>query len=364
MATIESYRKKADPKKVYYLVRYRKPDHKQTTKRGFATKKAAEAFAATVEVSKLRNEYIDPTRSKITVGELGPDWLRRKSHLKPSSLRPLEISWRVHVEPTWGNVRVADVEHTAVQDWATALGETKQGTTVKRAFGVLSAILEEAVRDRRVLANPCAGVTTRRKTPKRRVYLDHKQVHALAAESGDRELVVLVLAYTGLRWGEMAALRVQDVDLVRRRLTVNENAVEVGNKMLIGSPKTHELRWVPYPQFMHDKMIRQCAAKLPAALLFPGHDGEVMRRTRTDTKSGGWFVGAIRRSGVPHITPHDLRHTAASLAVQAGAHVKVVQRMLGHKSAAMTLDTYADLFEDDLDDVAAAMDTAASRFIT
>ena len=61
------------------------------------------------------------------------------------------------------------------------------------------------------------------------------------------------------------------------------------------------------------------------------------------------------------LTPHDFRHTAASLAVQAGANVKAVQRLLGHKSAAMTLDVYADLFDTDLDDVAEALDHAVSE---
>ena len=83
-------------------------------------------------------------------------------------------------------------------------------------------------------------------------------------------MVVLVLAYTGLRWGEMAALRVRDIDLLRRRITINENAVEVGADMLIGTPKSHARRWVPYPKFMHTKMVEQCANKLPAALVFPG----------------------------------------------------------------------------------------------
>lgn len=61
------------------------------------------------------------------------------------------------------------------------------------------------------------------------------------------------------------------------------------------------------------------------------------------------------------VTPHDLRHTAASLAISAGANVKAVQRMLGHASAAMTLDTYAELFEDDLDAVASALDQQRSE---
>ena len=111
-------------------------------------------------------------------------------------------------------------------------------------------------------------------------------------------------------------------------------------------------------------MLAQCADKLPAALHFPGPDGSYPRRTGTDGKSSGWFAGAVQRAGVPRVTPHQLRHTAASLAVQSGAKFKVLQRMLGHKSAAMTLDTYADLFDDDLDSVAAAMDAAAAPYVT
>ena len=68
---------------------------------------------------------------------------------------------------------------------------------------------------------------------------------------------------------------------------------------------------------------------------------------------------ALTTSCIERLTPHDLRHTAASLAVSSGANVKAVQRMLGHKSAAMTLDTYADLFEDDLDAVAERIDERA-----
>ena len=71
-----------------------------------------------------------------------------------------------------------------------------------------------------------------------------------------------------------------------------------------------------------------------------------------------WFVSACRRAGVEPLPPHDLRHTAASIAVHAGANIKALQRMLGHKSAAMTLDVYADLFDSDLDDVARTIDAA------
>ncbi|GIU55651.1 hypothetical protein NicSoilC12_14000 [Arthrobacter sp. NicSoilC12] len=86
-----------------------------------------------------------------------------------------------------------------------------------------------------------------------------------------------------------------------------------------------------------------------------------MKRGGTSQTSRGWFVYALRRAGLARMTVHDLRHTAASLAISAGANVKSVQAMLGHASATMTLDTYADLFPDDLDAVAVALDAAASQ---
>ncbi len=106
-------------------------------------------------------------------------------------------------------------------------------------------------------------------------------------------------------------------------------------------------------------MIEQaCAGKGPEGLLFG--DGVNHMRNSGDK---GWFANAVRRAqefdpSIPRLTPHDLRHTAASLAISSGANVKAVQRMLGHASAAMTLDTYADLFEDDLDEVATRLNDA------
>ena len=95
---------------------------------------------------------------------------------------------------------------------------------------------------------------------------------------------------------------------------------------------------------------------MPEALLFASRDGQPLRPPYT---TYGWLDAAVRRAGVPRVTAHGLRHTAASLA--SGASAKVVQRMLGHASAAMTLDTYAGLFDEDLDTVADAMNAAATE---
>ncbi len=117
---------------------------------------------------------------------------------------------------------------------------------------------------------------------------------------------------------------------------------------------------MPLPRFLVDELARTVVTRPADELAFPSPQGAVLRNRNARS---AWFDAAARAIGEPGLTPHELRHTAASLAIKAGANVKAVQRMLGHASAAMTLDRYADLFDDDLDDVADRLDTlrAASR---
>jgi integrase len=115
---------------------------------------------------------------------------------------------------------------------------------------------------------------------------------------------------------------------------------------------------VPVPAFVLAELSLKCQGKDPGDLVFAGPDGTYLPRPKS---SGGWFAGAVKRARVQTVTPHDLRHTCASLAVSAGVNVLALQRMLGHTSAKVTLDTYADLFDDDLDAVAVTLDSRYSR---
>ncbi|TPW78412.1 site-specific integrase [Schumannella sp. 10F1B-5-1] len=350
MATIEPYETKQGRR---YRVRYRTPDRRQTDKRGFKTKREAELHLASVEVSKARGEYVDVSASRARVETLGANWLATQTHLKPSASRSIEIAWRVHVEPRWGRVSVADVQHSEVQRWVSELSKSRSATTVIRAYGVLAAILDVAIRDRRLAANPARGVKLPRKQKRAHIYLSAEEVAKLAEQVGDQKLFILTLSYCGLRWGEATALRRCDIDLARRRLEVRLNAVEVGSEIVIGTPKSHEQRSVPFPPSLAELFATACDGKAANDLVFTGSKGQRLLRPKTDA---GWFGTSVKRAGLARMTPHDLRHTAASLAVSAGANVKAVQRMLGHASATMTLDVYADLFEDDLDEVALRLD--------
>jgi integrase len=213
------------------------------------------------------------------------------------------------------------------------------------------------VSDGKVGRNVVAGVPLPRAKGKTKRFLDHVEVAKLVEAAGDDGLVVQVLAYCGLRFGELAALRVGRLDLLRRRIEVVESATEVNGRMVFGPPKSHHARSVPVPRSLVDPLALRCAARSPDEFVFTAPAGGVLwlRNWRRRV-----FDPAARAAGLDGLTPHELRHTAASLAVSAGANVKSVQRMLGHASAAMTLDIYSGLFDDDLDAVGDRLDEAAT----
>jgi hypothetical protein len=138
-----------------YRVRYRTPDHRSTQKRGFTTKRDAEMFAATVEVAKMRGEYVAPTVGKTTIGELGPAWLQRqRGHVKPSSLRAYESAWHVHIAPRWATRRIADIRRSDVAAWVANLSASRGPATVAMTYTVLKRILDDAVADRMLASKP------------------------------------------------------------------------------------------------------------------------------------------------------------------------------------------------------------------
>lgn len=357
MGSTEKYTTKTG--RTLWMARYRRPDGLQTKKRGFTRKMDAERFIAEVEVSKAHDAYIAPSDAAVTIDQLGQIWLEHhKQVVKPSTFMPDESAWRVHISPKWGTRKVGSIRHSEIKTWVAEKSKTKSPTLVRRIHGVLSAILDDAVKDRRISANPAKNIPLPKKIRKSRAYLTHKQVEQLAKQAAYGDYVRF-LAYTGLRRGEASGLRVKDVNPVKRRLRIEENAVVISGVINVGTPKNHEQREVPYPAFLDQAIEAAMQDKTPDQLLW----GNGIEHQLTGESKDGWFSGAVKRCqaadpSFPKITPHDLRHTAASLAVSAGANVKALQRMLGHASAAMTLDRYADLFDDDLSDVAEALNTA------
>jgi integrase len=304
--------------------------------------------------------YVAPKAGLLTVEEVYTPWSAAQGHLAPGTNATRTSAWRNHVQPKWSSLSVIDVKTSAVKTWVTQMVADEIGVpTMIHAFGVLRQVLGAAVDDHRIPRNPCDGVKLPTRKHADRGYLTHAQVAALAAAIERLPEVIRFLAYTGLRWGEMAALRVQDFDMLRRRVTISRSVTECG-KLVWGNTKTHKPRSVPFPASLANELAALMVGKGREDLVFANLRGGVLRGSNFRPRFFGPAVQKCQKADetFPRITPHDLRHTAASLAISAGANVKALQRMLGHAKASMTLDVYADLFDDDLDVVAGRLDTA------
>ncbi len=361
-----------------WRARFRTPEGRSRS-RSFARKGDAERFLTSVESSKSRGAYVDARLAQVRVGPWAERWLTGRGDLKPATRERYAGILREHVLPRWGATRLCDVRHAEVQRWVTDLAAARSPATVRKVCGVLSLVLDLAVRDDRLAKNPAAGVALPRVAVTERRYLTHGQVEQLAEacaapeqvskhrrpdeyRSDEYRLLTLVLAYTGVRFGEAAALRVRRLDLMRRRATIAESVTVVqGQGQVWGSPKGHEHRDVPIPRFLIDELAAHVAGKQPGDLVFAGVRGGGALRVAVFRSAG--FDRAAAAIGMPGLHPHELRHTAAALAIAGGANVKVVQQMLGHKSATMTLDQYGHLFGDQLDDVADRMDAGRAAAV-
>ena len=349
MASFERYTLKSGD--IRWRIYWQQPDHRQRNKSGFKTKRDAIAWAAKNIITAINDgAYVDPQGGRMLIGELGGTWIKsHESVWKPSHYKSIETSWRVHVAPKWESRRLSKVQHSEVQQWVNDLAAKRSASVVLRAFGILKGIYEMAQKDGRITKAPTEDIALPRKQRKKHVYLTPQQLYSLADCSGAYRPLILVLGLCGLRWGEATALTVGDVDFKNSRLHVTKSATWVGGDVVLGTPKNGQPRDVPLFDPVAEALRPVCAGRSADELLFRGEHGGYVQQVSIGKNHRCWYKTAIEQSGVPKLTAHDLRHTAASIAVHAGANVKALQRMLGHSSAAMTLDIYADLFERDLD---------------
>ncbi|MBE7187287.1 tyrosine-type recombinase/integrase [Jatrophihabitans endophyticus] len=338
-----------------WRARYRDHNGKETS-RHFDRKIDAQHWLDSITTAVTNGTYVDPIQSRISVAEWSQKWLSTKTNLKATTRRDYESLLEAHIVPRWGDATLADVRHEDITTWVAELTERGlSASRVRAAHVALSQILKLAIRSGRLARNPAEYVPLPRVRRADKRYLNHDEVDALADACQDHRVTILFLAYTGVRYGEMAALRVERLDLLRRRALISESVAEVAGRLVFSAPKTHQTRSVPIPRFLLEDLAQLVAGKGPRDLVFTGAKGAPLRLSHFRRAV---FLPAVARSGLDGLTPHGLRHTAASLAIAAGAPVKVVQTMLGHASATMTLDLYGHLYADQLDEVADRMDAA------
>lgn len=344
-----------------WQARYRNPGDRREVSRNFSTKTDAQAWLDGVTASLVRADYADPRGGRVHVGELAERWYATTAALKPSTRDGYRRLLDRHVVPRWGRTELRHVTTSGVAGWVADMSSRRSSSTTRKALMVLGQALDLAAADRLISVNPARASSIKVPTGARREMraLTVDELDALIGELPTKRdrMLVAVLGWTGLRFGEAIALQASDVDPLRRRLRVSRALAEVGGVTILGTTKTHQARSVAMPPSVADDLGEYMSGlgSSAEALLFPNRDGGYVRTT--------WkrrvFDPAARAAGLvpPTLRVHDLRHTAASLWIASGASVKVVQQQLGHKSASMTLDVYSHLFPDELDAQALRLDT-------
>jgi len=326
---------------------------------GYRTSREAKAALVEILGRVQRGDYVEP--SKLTVAEFMRDWLGSlRATLRPSTIAGYEALTQGHIIPMLGSMTLQKL--TAVQVTAFYGDLLEKGRrngkgglsarTVHYIHATMHKALGEAVRWGLVVRNvadqaspphPQAKEMRTWSATELRDFLSHVQ--------GDRLYAAFLLAATtGLRRGEVLGLRWRDLDFDARRLAVTQTLVCVGYAVVVSAPKTASgKRSVALDaatvaalrtyrkRILEERLYQGLGAPSPDDLVFTAIDSSPLH----PGQFADHFDRLVKASGVPRIRFHDLRHTHATLALQAGVHPKVVSERLGHASISITLDTYS-----------------------
>jgi len=333
------------------------------------TRRDAEAHLTTL-LAQLQGGTGVPT-SRMTTGALLSMWLHdyAKGRVRATTYVAYDTVVRVHLAPDLGAIPLLRLTAPAIEGWLTRMGQktyvppAKKGTmpvprplsasTVHQAFRTLRAALRQAVAWGIIVRNPLAGVKAPRLPVRPMRVWDEEQARLFLAEarrSSPHAGLYLAAVVTGMRRGELLALRWQDVDVVLSRLSVQRTLQRGKAGVVFADVKTpRSRRIVPMPQVLVRELERireaQAASRrvlgkayAPHDLVFCQPNGQPLHAHNLTMRD---FRRVIKRAGVPRVRFHDLRHCCATLLLRYGVHARVAQELLGHASIGTTMNTYS-----------------------
>ena len=357
--------KKIGPNNWQVRIGYNENGKRREYKRqNFQTKRDADDALANALVALGKGRAIDASRQ--TLAQYLASWLdiyERSRGVKPATLAKTREHLRAYIVPRLGSRTLRELKPQVVARFISDLlengrlnpsgGRTRQlsNKTVRNIVGTLSVALGQAVEWGLLPENPCSRVDLPRKNRPELVTLSGEQVAQFlltAQERRDPMLALWLLVFTtGMRRGELAGLRWQDIDLVAGTATIAQTRQVLDGEIIIGTPKTRAgLRTFSLDRWTVDELARAKDTQEQAArtlgywasdLVATDPDG---RPIHPDTLLKR-FRRALRAAGLPEIRLHDGRHTYVAYALESGVSVHIVASRVGHSSAAFTYDTYA-----------------------
>jgi integrase len=344
---------------IRYDAAYRGPDGRKRT-RTFLKVAPAVAWLRSQLAAADHGDWFDPIRGKATLATFYKEWgaeARRIGRPRERTLLEYNGIWRKYIEPALGARRLGSITREDIRGTlrtAAAVSAWRHNDTLK----VVRRILSAAVLAEHIGRNPAAGVPMMHIDQDEPWVLTPAEIEAIVdAVPGRYQALVLTAAYGSLRWSELIALTVRDLDLIRNRIRIDHTLVEAGT-LIVGEPKTkRSRRWVTVPDFVTFAISEHLR-------LYPGKDGLVFTAERG---------GPIRRPAFGRLVWkkatataelegfqfRDLRHTGATLALQEGVSPVLVAFRLGHSTTRMIETTYGRLIESMDADIAARLSSTA-----
>jgi integrase len=329
-----------------WVARYTGPDHRERSK-SFTRKVDAERFLADQESRKARGLWLDPALGREALSSFWTRWLERALGTGRPSERTIasyrEI-WCLYLEPRLGACPVASITRADVVDLVADLAE-RSAWRASDALKVLRMLLNRAADEGIIGRNPAARVPAPKVHLEEPWVLSPEEVERLADCVGGRwRALVLTAAYSSLRWSELVALRLSRLDLLRRRIRVEEKLTKYG-RLMPGEPKTRQSRRaVSIPEGVALELAEHIRRFPPGedGLVFTAPEGGPVRRHNFRNRV---WVSATKAACLEGFPFKNLRHTGASLAIAAGANPLLVAARLGHTSTRMVEKHYVSLFE-------------------
>ncbi|MGI8664408.1 MAG: tyrosine-type recombinase/integrase [Acidimicrobiales bacterium] len=329
-----------------YEVRYRAPDGNERSKR-FRTRREARAYDAEQHSQLSSGAWIDPRDAATPFADVARDWLTSNPAKRPATYARDEVDIRRRLLPSLGARAIGSVTATEIQalvkDWSLQV----KPRTVRRRYGTLRAILNHAVERDLISRSPCRAIKLPAPAPIERPIVTGEQLAALVSELGDTGLMATVGALLGLRWGEVAGLRVGRIDFDEGTIAVAEQVTRGSTgASILGEPKSAAgRRTLAIPDSLSEQLLEHIATRglTPSdrrAFVFAGRDGRHL--TYSNWRQRIWDP-ACKRAGLAGLGFHDLRRANATGLVAEGVDIKTAQHRLGHSDPRLTLAVYAQV---------------------
>ena len=329
--------------------------------RSFDRLSDARRFKRGVDADRDRGELIDPRLGRTPFAGWAWEHLNSKHDLRASTRATDESYMRNHVAPAFGPAPLDSIKPLAVQAWVNALSRELAPKTVRECYRLMGAVMRAAVDARLIAESPCRGIKLPRRPHQEQRFLTVEQVDTLAdAIDPHFRALVYSAAYLGARWGELAGLKRENLDLLRRRVHIVGTLEEIGGHVRY-VPETKSgasRRTIGLPNFLVDLLASHLAEAPVGEHVFTTKRGAPLRRSAF---RASYWLPAVERADLGPLRVHDLRHTCAGLLIEAGAHPKAIQARLGHSSISTTLNTYGHLMPSLDERLADALDDAKAK---